>query len=58
MGRSSGYGRRPASKNVLPPLKWLCIRSEDGLTIQKSLSFDGKTGRKASLADLFRPGAD
>lgn len=29
-----------------------------GLTVQKSLTFDGKTGRPASLAELFRPGAD
>lgn len=29
-----------------------------GLTVQKSLTFDGKTGRKVQLADLFRPGAD
>jgi hypothetical protein len=29
-----------------------------GLTVQKSLTFDAKTGRQAALADLFKPGAD
>jgi hypothetical protein len=29
-----------------------------GLTVQQSLTFDGKTGRHATLADLFRPGAN
>ncbi|MFC0216434.1 DUF3298 domain-containing protein [Paenibacillus chartarius] len=29
-----------------------------GLTVQKSLTFDAKTGRPVSLADVFKPGVD